>query len=97
MDFAYFSNKLLSSYERFILANELASICGKEVDLVNIREMDTVFAMQIFETGVPLYIRDENEFTRQKIKAYRMYVELNEQRVVVIDGIKNRGSVFGDE
>jgi uncharacterized protein len=97
VDLAYFSDKQLSSYERFNLANDLALICEREVDLVDIREINTIFAMQIFENGVPIYIRNEDEYTRQKIKAYRMYAELNEQRAVIIEGIKNRGSVFGDE
>jgi uncharacterized protein len=97
VDVAYFSEKLLSSYDRFNLANEIALICEREVDLVNILEMDTVFVMQIFENGVPIYIYNKDEFTRQKIKAYRMFAELNEQRAVVIKGIKNRGSVFSDE
>ncbi|CAG9606556.1 type VII toxin-antitoxin system MntA family adenylyltransferase antitoxin [Pseudoneobacillus rhizosphaerae] len=97
VDLAYFSDKQLSSYERFNLANELALTCGRDVDLVDILEIDTILAMQIFESGVPLFIYDKDEYTRQKIKAYRMYAELNEQRSIVIKGIKNRGSVFGDE
>ena len=38
IDLAYFSAKQLSSYERFILTNELAYICGREVDLVDIKK-----------------------------------------------------------
>lgn len=97
IDLAYFSDKQLSSYERFMLASELAAIVGREVDLVDIKQIDTVFTMQIFETGNPIYIHDENEFTRQKMRAYSMYATLNEQRGAIIDAIKERGSVFGDE
>ena len=97
IDIAYFSNKQLSSYERFILAGELALIAGREVDLVDIKQIDTVFTMQIIEQGIPIYIRDENEFIRQKMCAYSMYATLNEQRAPIIDAIKERGSVFGIE
>ncbi|UOE94083.1 nucleotidyltransferase domain-containing protein [Alkalihalobacillus sp. LMS39] len=97
VDLAYFSEKQLSSYERYTLANHLALICERDIDLVDIREIDTIFAMQIFEQGVPIYIRNEDEYTRQTIKAYRMYAELSEQREVVIEQIKKRGSVFGNE
>ncbi|WP_456277222.1 type VII toxin-antitoxin system MntA family adenylyltransferase antitoxin [Bacillus sp. AK128] len=97
VDLAYFSEKQLSSYDRFNLANDLALICEREVDLVDTREINTIFSMQIFENGIPIYIQNENEYTRQKIKAYRMYAELNERRAIIIEGIKNRGSVFGDE
>ena len=97
IDLAYFSDKQLSSYERFILASELAEFVSREVDLVDIKDIDTVFTMQIFEQGIPIYIQDENEFIRQKIRAYRMYATLCEQRAPIIDAIKERGSVYGDE
>lgn len=97
IDLAYFSNEKLSSYERFILAGELALIAGREVDLVDIKQIDTVFTMQVFEQGIPIFIEDENEWVRQKMRAYSMYVTLNEQRGPIIEAIKERGSVFGHE
>ena len=97
IDLAYFSDQQLSSYERFILAGELATVAGHEVDLVDIKEIDTVFTMQIFSEGVPIYIQDENEFIRQKMRAYSMYATLSEQRAGIIEAIKQRGSVLGNE
>lgn len=97
IDLAFFSAKQLSSYDRFSLASELAMISGYEVDLVDINQIDTVFNMQIFEQGMPIYIQDSNEFTRQRMRAYSMYATFSEQRAPIIDAIKNRGSVFGDE
>ncbi|MEK5040654.1 type VII toxin-antitoxin system MntA family adenylyltransferase antitoxin [Sporosarcina sp. FSL K6-3457] len=96
IDLAYFSDRQLSSYERFMLASELAAIAGREVDLVDIKQIDTVFTIQIFEQGNPIYIHDKNEFTRQKMRAYSMYATLSEQRAAIIDAIKERGSVFGN-
>lgn len=97
IDLAYFSKQPLSSYERFNLAGELAAVAKREVDLVDIKRIDTVFTMEIFEQGIPIYIRDENEFTRQKMRAYSMYATLSEQRAPILEAIKRRGSVFGDE
>lgn len=97
VDLAYYSEEKLNGYNRFILAGNLAEICGTEVDVVNIRDVDTVFAMQIFEGGRPLAIMDANEYTKQKIKAYRMYATLMEQRQPIIESIQSRGSVYGDE
>lgn len=97
IDLAYFSKEPLSSYERFLLAGDLAEAAGREVDLVDLMECDTVFTMQIFSQGIPIFMRDENEFTRQRMRAYSMYVTLNEQRAVVLDRIKEQGSVFGNE
>lgn len=97
IDLAYFSDKKLSSYERFILASELSTVANREVDLVDIKQIDTVFTMQIFEQGIPIYIQDKNELIRQKMRAYSMYATLSEQRARIIKAIKARGSVFGDE
>ena len=97
IDLAYFSDEQLSSYERFILAGELAAVVGHEVDLGDIKEIDTVFTMQIFSEGVPIYMQDENEFIRQKMRAYSMYATLSEQRAGIIEAIKQRGSVLGHE
>lgn len=97
IDLAYFSKQPFSSYERFILANELATVAHREVELVDLMQIDTVFTMQIFEHGIPIYIKDQNEFTRQKMRAYSMYATLSEQRAPIIEAIKERGSVFGHE
>lgn len=97
IDLAYFSNNHLSSYERFLLSGELAAITCREIDLIDIKLIDTVFTMQIFEQGKLIYVKDNNEFTRQKMRAYSMYATLSEQRAPIIENIKNRGSVLGDE
>lgn len=88
IDLAYFSKKQLSSYERFTFAGELAEAAGHEVDLVDLKQIDIVFTMQIFSQGIPIYIKGENEFTRQKMRTYNMYATLSEQRANVIDSIQ---------
>lgn len=97
LDLAYFSFEELSAYEHFALAGEIASFANHDVDIVNIKQIDTVFTMQIFAEGVPIYIQDENEFYLQRMRAYSMYATLNEQRAVLLDAVQERRSVFGDE
>ena len=97
IDLAYFSKQQVSSYGRFSISGELALLAGREVDLIDLKQIDTVFTMQIFEQGIPIYIKDENEYTRQKMRAYSMYATLSEQRAPIIEAIRERGSVFGDE
>src|SRR5690625_4802168 len=60
IDIAYFSDKKLSPYERFILASELSNLAEREVDFIDIKQIDTVFTAQIFSEGIPIYIADEN-------------------------------------
>lgn len=97
IDLAYFSHDTMSPYDRFLLAGEIAALTNCEVDLVNIREIDTVLTMEIFAYGKPIDIQNENEYIRQKMRAYSMYATLNEQRAGIITAIKERGSVFGYE
>jgi len=53
--------------------------------------------MQVFGNGELIYLKDENEYTRQTMRAYSMFVTLNEQRKPVIDAIRERESVYGNE
>jgi len=96
LDIAYFSEKNLTNYERFLLAGELAQVCHLDVDLIDIKKIDTVFAAQIFSTGVLLDCTDESEFFKQRMRALSMYVSLNEQRAEILRSIEERGSVYGD-
>jgi predicted nucleotidyltransferase len=95
LDLAYYSEKTHTNYQRFLLAGELSEKCNVEVDLINLREIDTVFAAQIYSTGEVLYCADENIFVRERMKAYSMYVTLNEQRAEILRGIEKRGNIFG--
>lgn len=96
LDLAYYSNKTLNSYERFILAGEIASKCNINIDLVDVRQVDTVFAAQIFYYGELLACTDENTFVKERMKAFSMYVTLNEQRKEILQSIEERGSVYGE-
>lgn len=97
IDLAYFSDRELPAYERFILAGNLSSLAEREVDLIDVKKIDTVFTMQIYSEGTPIYIADENTFISQRIRAYSMYAILNEQRAPVIKAIKESGRVFKHE
>jgi len=95
LDIAYYSKKKLTNYQRFLLAGDLSEKCNVEVDLVDLKQIDTVFAAQIFSTGELLYCIDDNIFIRERMKAYSMYATLNEQRAEILEAIKKRGNIYG--
>ncbi|QHS23987.1 nucleotidyltransferase domain-containing protein [Virgibacillus sp. MSP4-1] len=95
LDLAYYSNQFLTSYERFLLMEELAEKCKVNVDLVDLKIADTVFAAQIFTTGEPIYVADKNVFVKERMKSLSMYARLNEQRAEILQGIRERGNIFG--
>jgi len=95
LDIAFYKeNADFTTYELFMLSQELADHLKIEVDLVNLREASTVFAAQIFSDGEVIYSRDDNIRIREQMKALSMYVKLNEDRAELLDRIEERGSVY---
>lgn len=90
----YCHDKRPSSYDIFILAQELAAELNVDVDLVNIREVNTVFQAQIFSGGRVIYAKDDTLRANVQMTVMSMYARLNEDRQVILDKIRERGSVY---
>lgn len=78
-----------------MLANDFSEKCNIQIDLIDLKQIDTVFAAQIFSTGELLDCKDENVFYQERMKAYSMYATLNEQRAEILASIEKRGNIFG--
>lgn len=88
VDLVYMSSphrRPLSTYRRYMLAQELADLLGRDVDLIDFACASTVFQLQIATTAVVLY--EQNELLRPLawITAYRDYALLGERRQTVVD------------
>lgn len=92
----YCENQSFSSYELFMIAQQLADLIGLEVDLVDLKEASTVFAAQIFSTGEVIYSQNENLRMELHMRTYSMYARLNEERQPILDKIIETGSVYGE-
>ena len=95
IDIAYVSKTRLTSYENFMLAQEIADIFKKDVDLVDLKEASTVFKAQVVGTGKNIYCNNENERMYFEMRVFKEYALLNEERESIMLGIKERGSVYG--
>lgn len=95
IDIAFLSNSDSSTYEVFMLAQGLADIYKRDVDLIDLKKASTVFKAQIVGTGEVIYCTDENFKTNFQIRCLKEYALLNEERAVIMDSIKERGSVYG--
>lgn len=96
MDIAYLGDRKLDSYENFMFAQELAGVIGRDVDLLNLSLVSTVMKAQIITSGKVIYCSDEMRKADFFIKALKEYALLNEERVVVLQEIKRRGTVYGE-
>ena len=94
IDIAFFSDKTHSEYEMFIVGQELATILGRDVDLIDIKKASTVFKAQILGNGKIIYSKDEIQTKTFHMKAYREYCKLNEERKEILDRVKERGAIY---
>jgi len=92
IDIAFAGETLLSSYEIFLLSQELSALLGREVDLLDWTRISTVMKAQIVATGKVIYCTDELKRQYLFMHALRDYAKLNEERAVVLESIAQRGS-----
>lgn len=95
IDIAFISDKKFSEYELFITAQELADILKREVDLINLENASTVFKAQVVGKGKVIYCNDDTRRMYFEMYAFKDYALLNEERAEILDGIRQRGSVYG--
>ena len=94
IDLAFLSEKILSEYEVFIIAQELANELGRDVDLIDLSKASTVFKSNILGTGKIIYSSDENRKHEFQINTFKDYALLNEERKELLDRTLERGSIY---
>lgn len=95
IDIAFLSDEEFSAYEIFMIAQEIADILARDVDLVDLKGVSTVFKAQIVGKGKIIFCSDESRKAIFQMMALKEYAMLNEDRAVVLESIKKRGSVYG--
>jgi len=95
IDLAIHVDGKIDEYELFTLANELSFIVKRDVQLINLKNISTVFSAQIVGTREIIYSIEENKRIEYEIRAFKDYAKLNEERKVVLDAIKKDGKIYG--
>lgn len=95
LDLAFLSEKELSDYNVFMIAQEIASKLNIDVDLVDLNKASTVFKAQIVGTGKVIYCNDDVKRMYFEMYAFKDYALLNEEREIILRDIRERGSVYG--
>jgi predicted nucleotidyltransferase len=85
IDLAFLGDENIDNYEVFMVAQELAEVLGREVDLIDLRKASTVMKIQIVCKGRVLYEKDGNRRIRFEITALKDYTLLNEERRIILD------------
>ncbi|OPJ55306.1 type VII toxin-antitoxin system MntA family adenylyltransferase antitoxin [Alkalithermobacter paradoxus] len=95
IDLALYTDNLVDTYELLLLAGSLSFEVKKDVQIVHLKDISTVFAAQIVGTKEVLYCDDENLMCNYDIRVLKEYAKLNEERKVILDAIERDGKIYG--
>lgn len=89
IDIAVLPKKPVSSLDMWVSAQSLARVLGRDVDLVNLMDCDTILRYQVMSEGCLLFgIKSKADFF--EIDTIRMYQDLQFSRQGNIDSFVNR-------
>lgn len=95
IDLAILPVQPLNPLERWNLAQDLANLLKREVDLVDLRKASTVMRMQVISSGQYLYESNRQERDRFEDYVFSSYARLNEERKEIIKKVQERGTIYG--
>ena len=95
IDLAILPVQPLNPLERWNLAQDLANLLKREVDLVDLRKASTVMRMQVISSGQYLYESNRQERDRFEDYVFSSYARLNEERKEIVKKVQERGTIYG--
>ena len=95
IDIAFKSKRKIGKKEIFEEKNLLEDISKRDIDLVNLDEINDDFRYEILMNGKELYCEDKTKFDLYKLDMFREYLDLNESRLSIIDRVKKGGTIYG--
>jgi predicted nucleotidyltransferase len=95
IDLAVLPQIPLDPVQRWELAQKLASLARRDVDLVDLLHASTVLRMQVVANGQRLYTADVNAVEQFEDTVFSSYVRLNEERRGILEDVRKRGNIHG--
>lgn len=95
IDIAFLCDRECTDYEVFMIAEELAAVLGRDVDLINLLKASTVFKARIVGTGEVIYCSDDVKRMYFEMYALKDYALLNEERADILEAVRKRGNIYG--
>jgi predicted nucleotidyltransferase len=74
---------------------ELESLLSREVDLVNLRKVNTVFQHEIIQQGRTIYQQNEYAVDSFEMVVMSLYQKLNFERAEILEEIIRNGRIIG--
>ena len=93
LDIAILCRTPLDPKQRWDLQSQLADRLSRDVDLVDLLSVPTVFRMQVLSKGRLLHNEDPAEVARFETYVYSSYARLNEERRGILEQVKREGRI----
>ncbi len=93
VDIGYLSREELSSVGRWEISQKLAHVLRKDVDLVDMRQTNTIFRYQILSNGKRIYGAGYDVDSFENL-AYSFYLRFQEERKPIVDAIMHDKKVL---
>ncbi|GAA0372005.1 type II toxin-antitoxin system antitoxin [Alkalibacterium iburiense] len=95
IDLAIYTENIIDPYTLLMSASSLAFEVKREVQIVHLKDISTVFTAQVVGTKEVLYCNDEYKMANFDILAFKKYTRLNEERQIILDAIDEDGNIYG--
>jgi len=95
IDIAFLSDVIISDYDLFLTAQEIADICGRDIDLIDLTKASAVLKAQIVGSGNVVFCNDKLRRMYYEMCALKEYAFLNEERAKIMEKINESGQIYG--
>ena len=87
-------SKVIDSFALSALQFELEDILKIPVDLINLRQVSTVFQKEIIETGRRITTKANYQAEEFEMLVYSFYQKLNQERAEILESFKKTGRAY---
>ena len=94
VDIAFLTNETVSNVRRWEIAQKLAVLCLRDVDLIDLKTANTVLRFYVVAMGERLY-GEGYEVDLFETVSYSAYLRFKEERKAIVDAIVDDKRVFG--
>jgi len=95
VDIAVLATRPLDGLSRFEIAQAVAEIVARDVDLIDLWEASSVLRVQVVANGQRLYAAPDAPVAEFEDFVFSDYARLNEERAGILADIAERGRVHG--
>ena len=94
IDIVVYCSAILDNVERWNIAQELASTLNQDVDLIDLKQANTVFSYQIITEGKQIFCMNPPSCDQFEDLIFSKYMTLNEDRREILDEIQKTGKIL---